>query len=215
MAGFYNSLPHIEEAIKALNEVDGAYLPILGQLLINYGVQSRLGISLVHRHFSLEDDEQLTRVRVRQSEEVISTVFKNGIPESQIVEDYNLLISESSKLVPSMFIIRESGIVPYEYCYTEEADANILHFNTLSRIDDDFVAEWVAILKRWHLVDRLGLAILNDEPICLIEATCSDKRVTVFRQSAIGDDKNNDYIPTVWIVGGEVVQACSTDDHTS
>ena len=215
MVGFhYNSLPPVEEASKALNEVGYDYLSILGQLLIKYGVQSRLGISLVHRHFRLEDDEQLTRVRVRQSDEVISTVFKNGIPDSQIVKDYDLLIPESSKLVPSMFIVRHSGIIPYEFCCIEEEDANILYFNTLSRIDDDFVSEWVTILDECKMGDRLGLAILNDNSTCAVEAMCSDKRVRIFRQCAIGGDKT-EYIPTVWMAAGQVLQACQKDEHTS
>jgi hypothetical protein len=215
MAGFdYNSLPPVEEASKALNEVEYDYLSILGQLLIKYGVHSRLGISLIHRHFCLEDDEQLTRVRVRQSDEVISTVFKNGVPDSQIAKDHDLLISESSKLVPSMFIIRPSGIVPYEFCCIEEEDANILYFNTLSRIDDDFISEWATILDGWNMADRLGLAILSDNSTCEVEAMCSNKRVRIFRQCAIGGDKT-EYIPTVWMATGPVLQACQKDEHTS
>ena len=90
----------------------------------------------------------------------------------------------------------------------------MLYFNSLSRIDDDFISEWVTILDGWKLVDRLGLAILNDNSTCEVEAMCSDKRVRIFRQCAFGDDKA-EYIPTVWMAAGEVLQACQKDEHTS
>jgi hypothetical protein len=212
MARFcYNSLPPIEEASKTLNEVQGDYLYMLGQLLVKYGVQSRLGISLVHRHFRLEDDEQLIRLRVRQSDEVVSTVFKNGLPDSRIVKDYNLVTPKSSKLIPYMCIVRESGIVPYEYCCTEEEEADILYFNVLSRIDDDFLAEWTTILDRLQMVDKLGLAILEDNPVIRFEALCSDQRVTICKpgQVTTGSDESQ-YITTVWMASGSPLEKCSS-----
>jgi len=215
MAEFhYNNLSQVEEAFKALNEVEDDYLSILSQLLIKYDVESRLGISLVHRHFHLEDDEQLTKVRVRQSEKVISTMCTNGIPDSRIVKDYDLLISQSSRIVPSMFIIHHSGIVSYEFSCIEKEDVNILYFHTLSRIDDDFISEWTTILDGRKMVDRLGLAILNDNSTCAVEAICPDKRVRIFRQCAIENDKT-EYIPTVWMAAGQVLQACQKDEHMS
>jgi|SRR5271170_1657123 len=209
----YNDLPSIHSAVRSVNLVEADYLSILGQLLVKYGVHTHLGIGLVHRHFRLEDHEQLTRIRLPPCNDVqvLSTVFNNGIPDPEILKNYNISLSPSSKLVPSMFMVRESGIVPYEFYCMEEEEADSLYFNVLSRIDEEFISEWVAALEDLQVVDVLGLAILNRSQTVLVEEISTDNRVSVYRHCTDGDGIQ--FIPTIWTAAGMVMEACDDDEN--
>jgi hypothetical protein len=200
MPNIYNSLPDIASAAQALDCLEQGFLSELSLLLIKYDLQSRFGISLVHRHFELNDDEeQLVELSG------ISSVFKNGVPDSTILHEFNLHLPDSSMIVPSMFIIRDTGLFPYEYGCTGQNDAKVTN-DMLSQIDDRFFSEWTDSLARQGLTDKLGLAIMQLStdgglgPVRLVEQTYADRRVSVSRKSFDNEDMSA-YIPGVWFVG--------------
>jgi hypothetical protein len=205
---YYNSLPHIQEASKALNDLDDDYLSLIDQILIKYDLQSSLGITLVHRHFLLEDDEQLIELKCSQSDDVVSSVFKNGVPDDQVLSGYNLLIPQYPTIVPSVFIVRQSGVIPYEYCCVEKEEANKLHFDILDRIDDEFCAEWVTTLERLRMVDKLGLAIIDESTNGRVEDIYPNQRVSVYREYRVGE-RRDEGVSTLWTVAGDPKRSCN------
>lgn len=59
MAAVYNSLPDIEEASSTLRDLDDGILRGLSHVLLKYELNTHFGISLVHKHFDLEDENEL------------------------------------------------------------------------------------------------------------------------------------------------------------
>lgn len=203
----YNSLSNIKEASKALTEFDEDCLSILGGILIKHDLHSYLGISLVHRHFSLEEGEQLIGLRSFQGNDIVSSVFKNGNPDSCVLNDYNLVIPQCATIVPSLFLIREAGVVPYEYSCTEREEAEKEFLSVLGRIDKKFCAEWVTMLERLHMVDQLGLGFLDDTTDGGVEDIYMDKRVSVYRRYRVGEDRDK-VVPTMWTADGKGSRSC-------
>jgi hypothetical protein len=54
------SLPNFQTARRSLERTRG-YLKELGSVICRYGLQEHIGISLLHKHFSISPDEQLIK----------------------------------------------------------------------------------------------------------------------------------------------------------
>ncbi|HEX8727912.1 MAG TPA: hypothetical protein VF739_04780 [Ktedonobacterales bacterium] len=52
----WNRLDHIAE-VEPISDADGPCLEEIRQVLVKYGALSRFGVTLLHSHFSLSDDE--------------------------------------------------------------------------------------------------------------------------------------------------------------
>jgi hypothetical protein len=206
MAGIYNNLPDILEASAALNRLEHSNLLELSLLLTKYGLQSRFGISLVHRHFDLAEGEELVDLISVQTRDIISTVFTNGIPDDRLVDEYNLLVPRSPTIVPSMLLVRESELIPYEYNCAEADTANL---RSEDKLDEAFLSEWVKMLEKLGMPDRFGLAVLDDnQRTPRLEKSYRDKRVNITRECSEGD--LGSHVPTVWYVAGDGAPAvCS------
>lgn len=200
MSQVYNGLPDIMEASEALSRLENGYLSELSQLLVKYGLQSRIGISLVHRHFTLAQEEQLVDLISAQGENVVSSVFRNGLPDNQIVKDYNLRVPDFPTIVPSKFIVRQSGLIPYEYSCVQKEQAKA--FNTLDRLDSAFITGWVETLERLGIVDILGLTLLEgtEGTSLSLEKSYPDRRVSISCQE-VGE--MGDYIPSAWYIASD------------
>jgi hypothetical protein len=204
---YYNSLSNIRDASKVLYECDEDWLAVLGPILIRHNLHPYFGISLVHRHFSLEEGEQLIELRTSQGDDIISSVFKNGVPDSHVLNDYNLLVPQRATIVPSVFLVREGGVVPYEYSCIEKEQADKGYLNILGRIDKEFYSEWVMGLERLNLVDKFGLGFLDDTTDGRVEDTYKDKRVSVYRRYKVGEDTDQ-VVPTMWTADGREARSC-------
>jgi hypothetical protein len=197
MAYPHNSLPDIAEAAITLDSVDEDTFSALRDILSKYGLCSYFGISLVHRHFDLFDDEErLVDLVDRVGRNVVSSVFRNCVPNPQIVADYNLAVPEHPKVFGSMFIVDDLGLTPYEYSCTSE-EAAIKYATTIQNLDPGFLADWLTVLKRERLCSKLGLALLEGSVAGGLERSYPSKRVNVVTFG----DLTGSWIPTVWHVG--------------
>lgn len=210
MASVYNELPGIFEASKAIKQNDENFWRALSSLLLNYRLQRRFGVALIHKHFNLTDDsEKVVDLRSADGNRIVSSVFRNDAPDRHIVDEFALDIPATPAVVGTLFLAREHAVVPYEYsCVSEEKGREYLQ--SIEDLDETFLAEWVALLGRNGLSGRLGLAILEDN--CLqdeysiwFERTDINKKVNIVSRESDGESS---WLPSMWYAkdnGGFVV----------
>jgi len=212
MSAFYNELLFIQEASKALtNEVDLALIE-LSKVLGKFRLHTQFGIALVHRHFELADDEQL--VDLSNEEITVTSVFKNGLPDSHVVREYDLEVPFTPTIVPTSFIVRNSQLLPYEFtCIPHDKSTSYSHI--LTRVNGRFRCEWVEILERFGIVDRFGITALGSEK----PRFRGEQSNTTIRQSVLRKELEfaENLTPTVWYSAGgkpTVCIACTHNDHS-
>jgi len=220
MSLIYNGLPSgIDQATKLLTAVDlTRLLSELSQLLIYHRLNAYFGIVLVHRHFILSENEQM--VAVKDGENMVTSVFKNGLPDRQVFTQFNLSVPSVLTIVASSLVVHKSGLLAYEYKCTNDAGA-CAQREIMKYINSSFRAEWVDILERFDVDDGFGLIVLEDENIEFKrEESFPKERVSVHRR-IIGKKSEAETmdIPTMWYSSGRgpvtVCQSCghSDDNH--
>jgi len=194
MAHIYNSIPHIEEAARSLPVLESSVLPQLNSLLTNYELESKFGVVLVHRHFDLVDSEEQV-VDLKGPGTVVSSVFKNGRPDSQIVNEYSLELPEVYTIVPAKFIVRDE-LIPYEYtCVPKEEEMAFISHS--ENVPVEFLREWTLILRNYCAEDKMGLVdILTADDENGTERTDHERRLNVVTLSEFFGGSN--YVPTLW-----------------
>jgi len=199
MAHIYNTIPHIEEAVTSLPILQSAVLPQLNNLLAHYELGSTFGVVLVHRHFDLVDSGEQV-VDLKGPGTIVSSVFKDGQPDSQIVSEYELEVPEEYTIVPAKFIVRDE-LIPYEYmCVPKEEEP--VYASHLETIPIDFLREWNFILKNYCAQDKMGLAdILNADDESGTEHTDKERRLNIVTLSDCLEDGS--YVPTLWQPQGD------------
>jgi hypothetical protein len=194
----YNSLPHISQASQTARRFENTSPPELSQLILKYGLESRLDITLVHRHFDLEDDhEQLVEL------DGVTSVFRNGVPDCQIVDQYHLQLPNCYAIVPTTFIVRNTGLIAYEHSCGESEHTRDVN-NITRRIDQTFIMHWVEILEHLDLMDQYGLAVSGGDRKRIFEEFYEDQRVMVnFDEDAVNTAEVTAAITTAWHVTKE------------
>jgi hypothetical protein len=214
MATLYNTLPRVQDASEALEGLGQKPLTELGLLLTKYGLQRQFGICLAHKHFDLENNkEQVVDLKDTNGNFIVSSIFTNGEPDFVIVKNYHLDLPELPEIIPSKFLVHESGLIPYEYCcIRKEEDEPAIHINP----DATFLLDWVGVLERSDMRDKLGLALLQDDRTTGVERSYPSLRLNI---TTVMRGNITDYTPTMWHVGegGEIVTddwciACSDDE---
>jgi hypothetical protein len=197
MSRIYNSLPRIEEAAQLLPALQTSVLPELKSLLVDYQLDPQFGIVFVHRHFSLDEDKEQV-VDLNGPDTVVSSVFRNGRPDKQIVDEFRLDLPDKFSVVPAKFVVRDE-LIPYEYkCVPKEQErAYKLRSENLPLA---FLKEWYTILERYLVPDTMGLV---DTSVADhgdgFERSDNERRLNIvttgirFKAPELGL-----YIPTLW-----------------
>lgn len=208
MDNIYNSLPSILEAARVIHELEDDILLELSQLLTKYGLQSKFGISLVHRHFTLLDNtERIVDLRNVRGDTIVSSVFRNCTPDPQNVKNYNLDIPETAKVVGTLFLVRAEEVVPYEFSCVSENEATMMN-QYIDDLDPMFMTEWAAVLDSKGLLNVFGLALSENglgEGSIWVERSDVRNRVSVAYQ---GVDEEQQLVPSLWRItnnGGLVI----------
>lgn len=211
MSPFYNTLLSIHEvsngpSISNVNRL----LVDLSHLLVKYRLHYFFGIALVHRHFILAEDEQMVDLTSTDSENIVTSVFKNGLPDSKVVDNFNLHVPSLPKVVPSRFLVRKSELVAYEFMCADEDRARE-YSNLVNRITPQFRADWVAVAEKVGVTDRFGLAALvAGEQVFRREESYMKERLSIHRRKF---NTPSECIPTVWYVGDGTPRVCRDCDH--
>lgn len=196
MRSIYNSIPHIHEAVKHLTVLQSSVLPELKLLLAAFGLESQLGIVLVHRHFDLNGPEEQV-VELKGPGTLVSSVFKNGQPDTKIIAEYNLDIPESFAVVPARFVVRDE-LIPYEYKCVPK-DKECLYGSCMRSLPLEFLKEWCSILIKYFAEDKMGLVeMFTEETLEGFEHTDMERRLNVVRIDSERPVAKN-YVSTLWV----------------
>jgi hypothetical protein len=201
MASVYNGLPNIQDANVVFQSLPPDSLEDCAILLRKYKLEEHLGINLIHRHFTLEnDDEQVVEVKDSHTNRSVASVFTHGIPNQHLVELYGIDVPEIFTIVPSTVLVRRSGVVPIEYRCLATGIRGELHNMLPNHLEPEFVDEWMAALDALGMNDRIGLSILGEGFELSFEESFSRDRVLVASRSSFSSSVSG--VPTVWRVGG-------------
>ncbi len=176
---FFLSLPDFRTARHSLDRTRG-HIKELGKIICRYGLQEHIGVSLLHKHFTISPDEQL---------------IKHFVGNSAYVRPYQQSINDN--------------VVPYLWKFDHNQTTGMQSFYPLEFVDtaqrasrgradaqkfvssEMFLAEISAKLCALNLEDVFGLCtlhgngeiILGDEEI-LLETTDHLNRVLTLAPAA-------------------------------
>ncbi|KAE8367094.1 hypothetical protein BDV27DRAFT_124462 [Aspergillus caelatus] len=97
----FNSLPDLYHAQEGFKTNGGPELVnnVLRPLIVQHGLESTLGVGLLHRHFDLSDKEKLVEFNN------VSTPWKNQQGDKH----------SGGRILPCAWMIDGNGFVPYEF----------------------------------------------------------------------------------------------------
>jgi hypothetical protein len=205
MSHIYNSLPYIEETSHLLPSLQDSVLPEARSLLQQYNLSPLFGVVLLHRHFTLSDQEQV--VDLPGPGTIVSSIFAAGHPNEQVIQEYNLRLPEEYTIVPARFLVRQQVLVPYEFkCISSEDEMEYL---ARRRVPEGFLRDWAEVLERNGAEGMLGIADVSLQEGGEgegVEYTDLERRLSVVVMdsegtiaSGLGDHGGG--VPTLWQSG--------------
>jgi hypothetical protein len=141
----YRSLPSFEHAQDAL-VYKRPVVPHLGKVILKFGLEDVVGVSLLHKHFDILPDQYL--VRTISGDRIIAAGAR-GRPDL-VGSHWKLLLSNrKAKFVPIEFLASSS------FCDEALNQSNLLTNNT------EFLDEFADILIKHSASNYFGVATLN------------------------------------------------------
>ena len=144
----YNSLSSVEEANNAVMAGDRIqdFLTDASELFFTHGMEERLGIGLLHRHFQCDDVEHMVEYQVNvDGEEALVTK-----PVS---------ITDLEPAVPTIWSNSSTGFQPLEY----STDPLAVRLFWENEIPEDFLTKFSSLKTSSPIGEHLGLAIVHRE----------------------------------------------------
>jgi hypothetical protein len=150
----FNGLPDVTTAATTVKDKEGEQLirGVVRDLLLKHGLNDKLGVALVHRHFDLKPDEVMVDYHG------VATPWNTAL-----IDHYDSFGS----VHPLSWVIVDGNPVPYEFYYSADAATTTTTSGDDSVVFDlpkDFVAEYEAILKAGGLQGYLGIRALRGQP---------------------------------------------------
>ncbi len=202
----FNALPSLNEAQKKLR-VNQHALEELGRVIGNHGLQSDVGIALLHRHVELQNGERLVE-------------FVDPIARRCEVRP----CGQDTLGIPHLFGLLDGVWQPVEFV-TANIGPEVV--NRIERVlgNSDFLTEFAATLTKLQVTDTFGISIahgreslVNPEEI-LLESTLG--RMSILEPAFRSDEQVSYSTPTIWRTDGKtcttacVCQAVKDHPHVS
>ena len=187
----YNSLPDIAAAHDEFesNNIQKIVDSIIGPMFVGYGVQSDLGLALLHKHFSLHEEEKLVNYGA------VACPWDMSTMSAQVTQDIH----------PSSWrFIEPTALGPYEFEY-------VTGLSPPSKLEGPqfqaFLAELGAFLHKHNLIHLLGLQLLETpatdrEPG--LEFTADRVNVTLPQKVSGPDGKNA--VEALWVFDERLIE---------
>ncbi|KAL3438874.1 hypothetical protein BDV09DRAFT_158818 [Aspergillus tetrazonus] len=163
----FNRLPFLSESSEALQSVGdkGALFSDLNALFVRYGVTDLLGLTLVHRHFDVNEDELLVEC--------------NGTTTPWTVPDSVSLCVDDGTIKPQSWAFLHGRLMPFEFFFEPSfSSTGVPSPDPLSGVDSAFFHEFESLLQQRHLDRTLGLCLLSRCPEPQIEITRERANIT-------------------------------------
>jgi len=172
MFGIYssNTFMRLNEfyVAKSLSEQHRSDINLLGDVICEYGLDESFGISLLHKHFSISDNEALVETRTDDEIRVSTMTY-------------------SSNLTPYLWKFENSEGIWYPLEFSS-SDA-VMRFN--QKLDSQFLKAFGMRLKELGLADVFGLSTLHrldfitDENEAVLESTNHKLRQLILRPVSV------------------------------
>jgi hypothetical protein len=186
-AAEFNSIPYLSEQNDEFQTRDAQRVvnSDLKELFTRYGVANRLGVSLVHRHFELKDDEAM--------------VESNGISMPWTNPDLITMQDEDGVLIPSNWAVRQHRFMPTEFVFESHFQSLKKSPNALfSEVDPQFFEDFISTLRQHQLEHILGICLLPGMSEHQIEITREKANITTTLPEDIYRTVPGQYIDVVW-----------------
>lgn len=151
-AADYAALPEMDgPAVSSPTEDDRACLDEVGAFLVLNSLHSRFGISLLHQHFGVTDDE-------------VFIEFSNQVTRSVTLRPHRRSVLNERPTTPVNFRFASAsgttvGLVGLEYALQRDVTC----IKPVSLEDAPYLAGVYAIMNRHARTDRFGVKLIHDE----------------------------------------------------
>ena len=201
----FDELPSLDEAERSLGTLPNTLSGVAG-ILSARGVEARIGLGLLHRHFRLDDSERLV--------EVVDLEERTAVGQPQ------LAIDAASSSVPHLFRAVQDGDCyrwhPLEYVQVGQASARALAAQTWLAAQTELLNEIAAYLDQEGALDVFGVSLEHgreeidcaEDEVLLEETSVAARRLTMRPYSLNG--LQGRATPTNWSVSdGQVKMRCT------
>jgi len=171
----YDSLPSLHHAAKLLDENAKKHLfEDIRQLFLDNNVYDKYGVSLLHKHFPINETERLVDCRHT------SAAWTVGHEMTDMVEKYEGFI------VPRSFRFSNEGPIPYEFAFS----------STKPLYDEAFQLKMLDMLHKLGLQEVFGLRYLDEyDPELSMEITEGNTNIMMPR----GSVADSSLIEALWV----------------
>ncbi|KAL3472730.1 hypothetical protein BJX99DRAFT_262046 [Aspergillus californicus] len=202
----FNNLPFLGASNKALEASSGreALFSDLKVLFARYGVIDRFGITLVHRHFDLNQNEVL--------------VESNGTTMPWTTTG---LRDEDGTIRPHSWAVLRGRLMPFEFYFEPNfASPELSSLDYFSGVDPGFFDEFKSLLQLQNLDTNLGICLLSRCPEPQIELTRERANITFNVSQDEFRSAQDGFIDVVWgctdaIPGIVAFKKCKKTNSTS
>jgi hypothetical protein len=167
-ASLFNNLPDLKDSRHAFVNSDGERgVSLLLDLIEQHGLSGEYGISLLHRHFNIKDDEILVEVNGT------TTAWKASGQE--LISD-KAIDRYGGHVIPHSWMVVDDGqLMPYEFRFrNDESDLEPLG----SVSGSSFLQDFKELLCKHDLEKVLGLCSIDAQSKYLLEVTEGDANIT-------------------------------------
>lgn len=187
-----NSLPE-EHTAQQMLPILPPLLPVLGRVIIKHGLETTVGMALLHKHYDLAVDEQLQLIFRGQTVQMTPVSARLAV----------MPLPMSWKVV--QFGNGEMVWVPFLNAVVEGAFRAILHQRARRlQAQPDFFEDMASVLLHHQLEGRLGLTLLFDDYFSLkpgeqlLEKTDKPTRLSIIQPSLRVASHLAGIFPTLW-----------------
>ncbi|KAI1803917.1 hypothetical protein F4811DRAFT_311714 [Daldinia bambusicola] len=184
----YESLPSLQLAGELFEKKNAAQHLIgpIRQLFLDKGLCHKYGISLLHKHFSMEPMERLVEYHHSASPWVVKNQDALVIPRYE------------GAIVPRTFRFFEGKAAPYEFSFSDMAPA-------VEEDHEEFVLEVSNVLRQYDLDDVFGVRLLDDYDSELpMEVTEGNVNIMM----PVGSVPDSSLMEALWVFSPDETQRC-------
>jgi hypothetical protein len=188
----FNRLPSLDTADQQFNAKEARqYLegPIR-QTFLDFDVQNKYGLALLHRHFALEGNKRLVD-------------YHNTATAWEVDDDFSAVSPKYNGLVvPRAYLFEDNDIIPYEFSFVPATtdvpvsiDADSKFFHALNQT-----------LTNLGLEKLFGVRDLSDsDDSFMVEITEGDANIMLPRSDSMGPD---DVMEALWVFDPKTCYYC-------
>jgi hypothetical protein len=195
----YNSLPPVEDADiqRKASASFGLLLEEAAHILVNVAMEEMFGLYLVHGHFTLGQRERMVECFVARRRALVTKPLR-----------FDQALSR--RIVPSRWLLGNSGFVPLEFSTDEGARRAVEALSS----KPVFFSDMAAAIRRHGLGKTIGIAsvwrdsLVADEKEGYLEKNYGEARESVIRLCNKEELANDQYTSTVWTCRRVPVLGC-------